>query len=392
MTDLGRHPAAQGVQIASITGEPLSLKLVEPLVTSAATYRRRDTLLVRCELEAEGGQRVVSGFGEAAPLDGWTDEGVDDCAACLEQLQRRVVDIAVGDLPEMVGRGWSFPSLRFALEGAVLDGLARLEGLALRDLLVARPGGQMGDASAGLAGGAAATVGVQTVIGDGSVDETRRAACRAVRDGATALKLKVGNGAVSRDVARVKAVRDVDAEATIRVDANGAWSVEQALRAFDSLGPLNVDLVEQPVSASRRDELLDLAARSELDVAADESCTSLDAARALVDDGIDALVLKPGALGAPLEVRALMDYAADCGVRVVVSSLIESAVGRTTAAHLAACCDADGPHGLGVGSWLAEDVSRSRDAIVGGRMQLSDAPGLGFEPRLPPRPPTSEVP
>ncbi len=364
------------MRIESITGHSLSLPFVQPLVTSKATYRRRRTLLVVCTLVEDGGERTWRGFGEAAPLADWTDEDVDDCQQVLEPLEEPASPLEIDDLEELFDDGLQLPSLRFGLQGAVIDGLARLRGIPLRDFLAT-----IGDAP----DTPPPSIEIQTVIGDGDVDETRRATRAAIVGGSTAFKIKVGNAPVDADIERVAAVRNLDATATIRIDANGAWSPDQAKRALEKLRPLDIDLVEQPVGTDSRRELLELARQSELDIAADESCSSLAAGRRLVDDGIDALAIKPGALGGLLEVRELVEYATDRGVRVVLSSLIESAVGRHTVAHLAASCGLDGPHGLGTGTWLACDVSRDGDTVADGRLHLSGRPGLGIVPRRPPQ-------
>jgi len=154
------------------------------------------------------------------------------------------------------------------------------------------------------------------------------------------------------DVDRVNAVRAL--VPTVRVDANGAWSVEDAVRAASALtadGPL--EYLEQPCATV--DELAALRARVDVPVAADESIRKADDPLAVVRArAADIAVLKVAPLGG---VSALLDIAAQIDIPVVVSSALDSAVGishgLTAAAALPVLRHACG---LGTGGLFSEDV------------------------------------
>jgi o-succinylbenzoate synthase len=159
------------------------------------------------------------------------------------------------------------------------------------------------------------------------------------------------------DVERVNAVREL--VPTVRVDANGGWSVEQAVRAAAALtadGPL--EYLEQPCATV--DELAELRRRVDVLIAADESIRKADDPLAVVRaQAADVAVLKVAPLGG---ISALLDIAAQIDIPVVVSSALDSAVGISLGL-LAAAALPELSHacGLGTGGLFVEDVA---DAAV----------------------------
>jgi o-succinylbenzoate synthase len=173
--------------------------------------------------------------------------------------------------------------------------------------------------------------------------------------GARTAKVKVAEPGqtLADDVDRVNAVREV--VPTVRVDANGGWSVEEAARAAAALtadGPL--EYLEQPCATV--DELAALRHRVDVPIAADESIRKADDPLAVVRArAADIAVLKVAPLGG---VSALLDIAARIDIPVVVSSALDSAVGiaagLTAAAALPQLRHACG---LGTGGLFLEDVA-----------------------------------
>jgi O-succinylbenzoate synthase len=156
------------------------------------------------------------------------------------------------------------------------------------------------------------------------------------------------------DEQRVAAVRDaLGPAARLRIDANGAWSVEQATRMLRKLGRYDIEFAEQPVATL--DELAVLRRRVDVPVAADESVRGVPDARRLAEMGAaDVLVVKVQAAGG---VAAGLAMAEVSEVPVVVSSLVETSVGLAAGLALAACLPSlPLACGLGTGSLLAGDV------------------------------------
>jgi O-succinylbenzoate synthase len=172
--------------------------------------------------------------------------------------------------------------------------------------------------------------------------------------GARTAKVKVAEPgqSLADDVARVNAVRA--AVPTVRVDANGGWSVEEAVAAATALtadGPL--EYIEQPCPTV--EELAEVRRRVDVPIAADESIRKADDPLLVVRAGAaDIAVLKVAPLGG---VRKLLEIAEQIDIPIVVSSALDSAVGISHGL-LAAAALPELQHacGLGTGGLFVDDV------------------------------------
>ncbi|KXW64314.1 O-succinylbenzoate synthase [Mycolicibacterium phlei DSM 43072] len=173
--------------------------------------------------------------------------------------------------------------------------------------------------------------------------------------GARTAKVKVAEPGqtLADDVARVNAVRAL--VPTVRVDANGGWTVDEAVAAATALtadGPL--EYLEQPCRSVA--ELAELRRRVDVPVAADESIRKAeDPLRVVRENAADVAVLKVAPLGG---IRKMLDIAAQIDIPIVVSSALDSAVGIGRGL-LAAAALPELRHacGLGTGGLFVEDVA-----------------------------------
>ena len=186
--------------------------------------------------------------------------------------------------------------------------------------------------------------------------------------GATTAKVKVAEPGqtLAEDVARVNAVRALIP--TVRVDANGGWTLEQAVAAAAALsadGPL--EYLEQPCATVA--ELTLLRRRIDIPVAADESIRRAADPLAVVRAGaVDIAVLKVAPLGG---VAALLRIAAAIDIPVVISSALDSAVGIAAGlAAAAALPRLEHACGLGTGGLFVDDVADL--AVADGCLAVTD--------------------
>lgn len=186
--------------------------------------------------------------------------------------------------------------------------------------------------------------------------------------GATTAKVKVAEPGqtLADDVARVAAVRA--AVPTVRVDANGGWTVDEAVTAARALtegGPL--EYLEQPCRTVA--ELAEVRRRVTVPVAADESIRKASDPLAVVRArAADVAVLKVAPLGG---VRTMLDIAAQIDIPVVVSSALDSAVGIAAGLRAAAALPRlEHACGLGTGGLFVEDVADVR--VVDGYLSVHE--------------------
>jgi O-succinylbenzoate synthase len=173
------------------------------------------------------------------------------------------------------------------------------------------------------------------------------------------VKVKVAEAmqTLAEDVARVQRVRElIGFEGRIRIDANGAWNVDEAEHAIHALAPFDLEYVEQPCASIP--ELAEIRQRikyMDIPVAADESVRKASDPFAVVEaEAADLLVLKAQPLGG---VHAALDIARRAGLPAVVSSALDTSIGLAMGAHLAAALpELDYDCGLGTAALLAADI------------------------------------
>jgi O-succinylbenzoate synthase len=193
--------------------------------------------------------------------------------------------------------------------------------------------------------------------------------------GCTTAKVKVAERgqSLADDLARVAAVREVlGPSGRVRVDANGGWSVDDALSALGRLGMLGLEYAEQPCASV--EELRDLRislARNGIDVliAADESIRKAkDPLRVRDLEAADVVVVKVAPLGG---VRAALMVVEACGLPAVVSSALDTSVGIAAGVALAAALPSlDHACGLGTVALLEGDVVARPLVPVGGALPV----------------------
>jgi L-Ala-D/L-Glu epimerase len=311
----------------------LSIPLKEPFVTSAGVVSARELLLLR--LEARDG---TVGFGEAAPFEPY--DGVP--------LERAVAALTGGG-------GRRPPQARAAEEIARLDLHARQEerpvaeprkdSLAVNMTLAAGPPGEVADqARAGL------------------------------RAGYACFKLKVG---LPDDAERVEAVREaVGPWPALRVDANGAWSVDEAVHAIRSIEGNDLEFVEQPCGTLR--ELAEVRQRVSPAIAADESVSSLRELRRAVElDACDVVNVKVAGAGGFGPARELLREARAAGLGAFLSSTLDGPWGIAASLQLAAAEDLTLACGLATLPLFDSPLGRALPPPRAGTLSVPAGPGLG---------------
>jgi o-succinylbenzoate synthase len=170
------------------------------------------------------------------------------------------------------------------------------------------------------------------------------------------------------DLARVEAVRDaLGPDGRVRVDANGGWDVDTAVRMVALLDRVGLEYVEQPCRTV--EELAAVRRRVDVPVAADESIRRVDdPLRVARLEAADIAVLKVQPLGG---VRACLRIAEQLGLPVVVSSALESSVGIAAGLALAAALP-DLPYACGLATLqlLTGDVTSAPLRVVDGALPV----------------------
>ncbi len=351
--------------IRQISWQRYAVPFVTPFQTAHAVTTHREGLILR--LTCDDG---LEGVGEAAPLAEFGGGDVTQSESLLRQIVPDLIGIDLLKVASVVDHLLptqpSTSALRFALDTALFDLQSRRQGVRLADLLSpdARP-----------------VVPVNATIGQSTSDQAVRLARDAAARGFMTIKLKVGMaGSISAEVERVAAVRNaIGPEVALRLDANGAWSPEQAIRILNELAQFDIEFVEQPVAPNDLDGLVKVRRSVSVLVAADEAVTNLELVRRVIEaEAADVLVIKPMVCGGLRTARQIIALANDTGLGTIVTSSLETGVGVAATLHLAATLPDESPAcGLATLDLLEDDLIVEALDIVGGRMRLPEGPGIG---------------
>ncbi|GAA0528058.1 L-alanine-DL-glutamate epimerase [Halorubrum aquaticum] len=333
--------------------ERVAMELEEPFTISRGTQTEAENLIVRVT-DDEG----TTGVGGAAPARHY-GETADTVEAVLPELLSVV---------EEVGDPHALTTIEARMKEVVRDNPAArcAVSIALHDLAAKRldvPLYRLWGLDATATPDTSFTVGIDTT------ERIREKAADAADAGYPILKVKLGG---DRDREIVETVREAAPEATVRVDANEAWTPHETVEKSEWLADLGVEFIEQPVPAEDPEGLKFAYERSALPIAADESCVTASDVPAIADrcDIANLKLMKTGGL---LEARRAIATARSHGLEVMLGCMVESNASIAAATHLAPLLDyAD----LDGSLLLAEDPFEGTD-LTGGSIPLADADRAG---------------
>ena len=322
-----------------------------PFVSASGSLADRELVLVRLE-DSSG----WVGLGESAPLPDYHGVNVEDVLEALGACRDALAAAASGASPHEALAEWRAM--------AVLPAVAAVD-MALWDL----EGRRAGEPVWRLLGAHAAepvevnyTIAAADRAGAAAQAGTARAA------GFRCVKAKVGIGDDAGRLAAVRAVLGPDV--AIRLDANGAWSEEEAVAALGVLAPTGIELCEEPVrglAQTRR-----VAAETSVPLALDETASAIGA---LEDRVCQAVCLKIASFGGITGVVQAAYQARASGYEVYLASTLDGPLGIAAALHAAAVVHPERACGLATLSLFAdrEDPLPARD----GRIEVPEGAGLG---------------
>lgn len=209
-------------------------------------------------------------------------------------------------------------------------------------------------------------------------DDTYRQMLRE-KQGYPLIKLKLGSGSLEKDLWMVKTAA-AEMDGTLCVDANNAWTADQALTIIPQLTDLGVLFVEQPVGRYDMDGWRKISTELPEDrppLIADESVQGVDSISPLAGlaDGINIKLAKCGGL---FPARQMIHQARELGMKIMLGCMVETSVAITAMSHLAPLADYLDLDG---NQLLIHDPFMGMTVDEHGTLTLPDAPGLGVTPR-----------
>jgi L-Ala-D/L-Glu epimerase / N-acetyl-D-glutamate racemase len=327
-----------------LRAQAVTVRLAETFVISREAQDEAE--LVQVEIRHDG----VSGFGEAAPIERYS-ESATSALAWLQHVEPGEDPWAFDEIFE--GLPPLEDAARAALDAALHDLQGKLAGVPVHKLLGLRRHGPP----------------TSWTVWLGDPDDMARRAQAAEARGFERLKLKLG-GRDGLDLDRVRAVCAAT-ELPVQADVNEYWTLEEAL---ELLPQMPLEYCEQPLPAGDPGGP-ELKERSPVPIYVDEDCHTLEdvascAARA---HGINIKLAKSGGIR---EALRMIHAARALGLHVMLGCMVESGLGISAAAQISSLCD----HVDLDGNLLLADDPWPGLEFVDGIQLPSERPGLGVSP------------
>lgn len=317
---------------------PHTLTFKFPAGTSRGVYHTRNVWYVKITSPDEPGRY---GIGECAPLPALSCDDLPDYESILSEACLALE--SSGTIHEDLLR--PYPSVLFGLETALLH--YRSGHYALWDTPFSR--GEEG-------------ITINGLVWMGGYEEMRNRIEEKMKAGFRCIKLKIGAIDFDDELKLLAYIRSCFSpeEIELRVDANGAFSAEEAPDKLNRLAALHLHSIEQPIRAGQREEMARLARTAPLPVALDEEligCTTVEAKKILLDTlRPQYIVLKPSLHGG---ISGCNEWIEEAGKRQIgwwITSALESNIGLNAIAQWCATLHPVLPQGLGTGMLFTDNV------------------------------------
>jgi muconate cycloisomerase len=363
------------MKVTAVAAEPISGQVQRDLaiVSSLGEHLRGQYVLVRVRDDAGR-----EGLGEASVTSVWNGETQ---AGTIALIQEVLAPLLVGADPfdtEWIGRrldraAFANSFAKGALEMALLDLQGQCLGVPVYRLL-----GGKDEAAGGIR--------LKFVVGAVEPELAAQRARRMVERGWQAIKVKVGRHAHPQaDVDRLRAVREAIGPRTwLSVDANGGYTVDQAVWVAPRLEKLDVVLFEQPTRRGDHAGMAEVRHRSGIPVMADESVfTPQDAIEVIRAGAADVLSIYPGKHGGIRATQQIAKIAEAAGIPCTIGSNLEREVATAAMAHVSVCtaniqCERF-PGDLIGPVYYEGPLSRTPLRYEADRLWVPEGPGLGVQ-------------
>lgn len=351
------------MKIQNFKLDTLPLELNEPITVTFGTIHQVETLLIHIETD-EG----ITGIGEGSPFAPVTGETMESAIPTAKRLGNALI----GKDP------LNLENIHHIMDGSIVGNTAVKAAfdIALHDIL----GKKADNPLYKLLGGHHHSFSSDMTLGIDTPEKMALSAREKVEKGFYILKLKAGVD-VKQDAQSIQAIRqEVGNTVRLRVDANQGWTSKEALHYIQTVESYQIDAIEQPLPYWDIQGMAYVTEKSSIPIMADESVHSpQDAIKLVRGNAADMLNIKLMKSGGIYRGEMINTVAESAGLPCMVGCMLESKIGITAGASLAAAKkniteadmdsflhlkDADIPGGV---------------AFEKGTITLSEAPGLGID-------------
>lgn len=316
-----------------------TLKFINPGGTSRGILRIKKSWFV---ILYDDSNPDIKGIGECSIIDGLSSDDYPDYEVELQKICSQIDKNS--SLTDVVFD--KFPSIRFGIETALLD----LKNNANKILFPSEFTSAMD------------TLSINGLIWMGAPAFMRQQIETKVAEGYKCIKIKIGAIDFEEELSLIRELRKMYSvkDMMIRVDANGAFSPEDALMKLEELSKLDVHSIEQPIKANQIEEMCKLCKDSPIPIALDEELIGisdpLEKKQLLQDIKPQFIILKPSLLGGLAKSQEWINLADKENIKWWVTSALESNIGLNAITQWTYTLKNDVYHGLGTGSLYENNI------------------------------------
>lgn len=301
--------------------------------TSRGVLTNKTSYLLKIEQDG----RV--GIGEAGPLRGLSPEFEEDCSRSFQTIldELPAIPTTLDSIPAYLENiPFQFPSLRMAMEMALIDWMKTGNGQYFTNSFSTQE----------------APIPINGLIWMGNPAFMREQIDSKLAAGYNCLKLKIGAIDFEEEIEILREIRSRYSvtDLGIRVDANGAFSPNNAVEKLERLAVFNLHSIEQPIKAGQQEEMNKLCRQEIIPIALDEELIGVENRSALLKAIKPSyIILKPSLLGGFQATRQWITAAEEMGISWWITSALESNIGLQAIAQFTASFNNPLPQGLGTG-------------------------------------------
>ena len=293
------------------------IKLEKPLKNSKRQYMERKGFFITLSLDN------YKGFGEVAPLPGFSKESLDESLWAIEQLKKVLKNDVNYEPRELFDLFELFasdtPCLNFALDIALYDILSQIKKVPVSKYINKNS---------------------LNIINFSSMN------VNSVKEG-DIIKVKLGVNNLESDIKHLKKIQsDLHVNACYRLDANNSYSVKDTIFLLNEIKKFNIEFIEEPLSNMSIDNLKKIKKYSGINIALDESIIANKYEKLIANGLIDYVVFKASLFGSIKQIKHFSEYLKKHNVKLILSSALHSPIGNMSNIHVASFLELDNKHGL----------------------------------------------
>ncbi|MDQ7061215.1 MAG: dipeptide epimerase [Sulfurimonas sp.] len=302
--------------IKNIKTELKFIPLKTPFITA---LRRVDTIeFVRVTVECDNG---FVGIGEAPATKAITNEDVYDIMNSVWKIEEFLIEQSLEESLYILHANCEIgSSAKASLDMAIVSLQAQTKKQKLFEYL-----------------GAKETIELKTdiTISYKKPHEMIESSRLALSNGMDILKIKVADD-IKHAIEVTKSISSLFPDATLIIDANQAWNVEDSLNYIEAMKDVKIELIEQPVIAQDIQGLKEITQKSHIAILADEAVFSLlDAKKVIESKSADMINIKLMKCGGLTKAVEILEYAREMNVKCMLGSMLEGPYSINAALHLA---------------------------------------------------------